>query len=287
VRHSTSPHSGWRRFQRHLPSAWVAQDRQGSKARMATSMWLSRPSVTRGRRGIASPLRAHAVVHGLVVVRGGDDQVGANGDQVVVVDAVVVDQRAARCLDDADAAFLAFAVLAIRSLPTADVVVVQQVLDHFGGVQHFDHARPVVGQRGAGGAAAVEGEEFLALLSASGVGMLSHSVHARQRADAVPAVVGAERLEEGELHVGPGLDVLFDDVPVAAVVEMVEQGLAVDVARAQAAVVEVHRAVGPHQAHAGGAEAAEGVVLGEVLLEQLPRIRAPRRGSRPPSGRRP
>ncbi|MPM59802.1 hypothetical protein SDC9_106648 [bioreactor metagenome] len=29
-----------------LPSAWVAQDRQGSKARMATSMWLSRPSVT-------------------------------------------------------------------------------------------------------------------------------------------------------------------------------------------------------------------------------------------------
>jgi hypothetical protein len=38
--------------------------------------------------------------------------------------------------------------------------------------------------------------------------------------------------------------------------------------RAQAAVVEVHRAVGPHQAHAGGTEAAEGVVLGEVLLEQ-------------------
>ena len=29
-----------------LPSACVAQDRQGSKARMATSMWLSRPSVT-------------------------------------------------------------------------------------------------------------------------------------------------------------------------------------------------------------------------------------------------
>jgi hypothetical protein len=49
---------------------------------------------------------------------------------------------------------------------------------------------------------------------------------------------------------------------------VVEQGLAVDVARAQAAVVEVHGAVGPHQAHAGGAEAAEGVVLGEVLLEQ-------------------
>ena len=29
-----------------LPSAWVAQERQGSKARMATSMWLSSPSVT-------------------------------------------------------------------------------------------------------------------------------------------------------------------------------------------------------------------------------------------------
>jgi hypothetical protein len=33
---------------------------------------------------------------------------------------------------------------------------------------------------------------------------------------------------------------------------MVEQGLAVDVAGAQAAVVEVHGAVGAHQAHAGG-----------------------------------
>ena len=29
-----------------LPSAWVAQDRQGSKARTATSMWLSKPSVS-------------------------------------------------------------------------------------------------------------------------------------------------------------------------------------------------------------------------------------------------
>jgi hypothetical protein len=29
-----------------LPSACVAHDRQGSKARMATSMWLSRPSVS-------------------------------------------------------------------------------------------------------------------------------------------------------------------------------------------------------------------------------------------------
>jgi hypothetical protein len=67
---------------------------------------------------------------------------------------------------------------------------------------------------------------------------------AGQRADPVGALVGAERLEEGELHVGPGLDVLGDDVPVAAVVEVVEQGLAVGVARAQAAVVEVHRAVG-------------------------------------------
>jgi hypothetical protein len=50
---------------------------------------------------------------------------------------------------------------------------------------------------------------------------------------------------------------------------VVEQGLAVGVARAQAAVVEVHGAVGRDQAHAGRAEAAESVVLGQVLLEQL------------------
>jgi hypothetical protein len=69
---------------------------------MATSMWLSRPSVSFAAVEVLARHRAHGLVHGLVVVRGGDDQV-AHRDQVVVADAVVVDQRAARRLDDADA----------------------------------------------------------------------------------------------------------------------------------------------------------------------------------------
>ena len=44
----------------------------------------------------------NAPIHGGVVVSGGDDQVGP-GDQPVVVDLVVVHQRAARRLGDADA----------------------------------------------------------------------------------------------------------------------------------------------------------------------------------------
>jgi hypothetical protein len=104
---------------------------------------------------------AHRRVHRLVVVRGGDDQVGAD-HLVVFVDAVVVDQRAARRFDDADAAFLALA--GGHQVVADDVVVVQQVLDGLGRMQHFDHARPVVAERGAGGAAAVEGHELLARL---------------------------------------------------------------------------------------------------------------------------
>ena len=56
-----------------------------------------------GRRQGHRPL-----IRRLVVVRGGDDQVGAD-HLVVFVDAVMVDQGAARRLDDADAAFLAHA----------------------------------------------------------------------------------------------------------------------------------------------------------------------------------
>jgi hypothetical protein len=62
-------------------------------------------------------------------VRGGDDQVGAD-HQVVLADAVVVDQGAARRLDHADAAFLALA--GGHQVGADDVVVVQQVLDGLG-----------------------------------------------------------------------------------------------------------------------------------------------------------
>ena len=49
---------------------------------------------------------------------------------------------------------------------------------------------------------------------------------------------------------------------------MIEQYLAVGIARPEAAVVEVHGAIGADQAHALGWEAAERVVLDQVLFEQ-------------------
>ena len=62
----------------------------------------------------------------MVVVRGRDDQVGAR-DLIVLVDPVVVDQSAARRLDDTDAALGA---LALRyQIGPEQVVVMQQVLD--------------------------------------------------------------------------------------------------------------------------------------------------------------
>ena len=87
---------------------------------------------------------AHGFVHRLVVVGGGNDQIGAD-DLVVFVDVLVMDQCAARRFDHADADFLALAGdYQIRAL---QVVVVQQFLDRFGGMQHFDHPRPVIAQR--------------------------------------------------------------------------------------------------------------------------------------------
>jgi hypothetical protein len=48
------------------------------------------------------------------------------------------------------------------------------------------------------------------------------SVDAGQGSHPVPALLRAERLDEGELHVGPGLDLLGDVVEVALVVHLVE-----------------------------------------------------------------
>ena len=88
--------------------------------------------------------RAHRFVHRLIVVRGADDQI-AHGDQIVVADFVLVDQRAARRLDDADAAVAARA--GADALARQQIGIAEQIADEFRRVQHLDHPRPVIGQR--------------------------------------------------------------------------------------------------------------------------------------------
>ena len=99
-----------------LPTACVAQERQGSKARTATSMWLSRPSVSCATVEVTARDLADRHVHRLVVVRRRDDEVRAH-HLVLLVDAVVVDQRAARRFDHADAARLPLAALPSARCP--------------------------------------------------------------------------------------------------------------------------------------------------------------------------
>ena len=92
---------------------------------------------------------------------------------------------------------------------------------------------------------------------------------ARERPDLVPAFLGPERAQVRELHVRPGLHLLDDVVPVARVVHVVEEHLALRVAGTQATVVEVERAVGRHQRQQVRAERAEAVVEAEVRAVQL------------------
>jgi hypothetical protein len=142
-------------------------------------------------------------------VRGRDDQV-AHRHQVVFIDAVVVDQRAARRFDDADA-FVPACAAAAQFAPRK-VVVVQQLPDRFSRVQHLDHACPVVGQRRVHQAYRPPcGDEFLALGSASGRRDASRS---SARAPAVRPCTsrraGPSAFDEGKFHVAPGLDLLDD-----------------------------------------------------------------------------
>ena len=203
--------------------------------------------------------RTHRLVHGLVVVRGRDDEVAAF-HQVVVADFVLVDQRAARRLDDADAAALALA----RGLQRAaeDGGVVQQLRDHLHAVQQLDHARPVRGQHRVHRPAAVRGHEGLApRFGARGRDVVA-VLQPRQRADTVPAGLGAERAAVGELHVGPGLDRLVDQLAVALVLETVHREAAVGLAQAQRAVVQLHGAAGADEGHHGRGRFAEVFVRG-------------------------
>ncbi len=212
--------------------------------------------------------RAHGLVHGLVVVRGRDDQV-AHRDQVVVADAVVVDQRAARRLDDAHA--FADALPRRHQVAREDVRVGEQLLDHLGGMQRLDHARPVVGQRGVHRRALAAGDEDLPLRLGPRRRDEVAVLHPRQRADAVPAQLAAERLQVRELHVGPGPHFLLDQLEVALITRAIEHDLACGIARAQHAVIEIHGAVGAHQRQHVGTEAAETVVQAGIALVQLPR----------------
>ena len=114
-----------------------------------------------------------------------------------------------------------------------DVGIVEQLARQLGRVQHLDHPRPVIHERAMQRLAAADRDEVPPL----GLGKrrrqkIAH-LHARERPDAIPALLRAERLDVRELHIGPVLDVLLKQVLVGRGVDVVEDRAAVGVAGAQ------------------------------------------------------
>ena len=206
---------------------------------------------------------AHRLVHRLVVVRGADDEV-APLHQVVIADRVVVDQGAARGLDHTHASAVGGALRRqrCREFAAQQRVILQQFGDHFHGMQHLDHARPVVGQCGVHRAV---GQKALARTFCARAGDMAAVVHARERADPVPACLAPERAQVGKFHVGPGFCGLFDQPHVALHVDPVVQDAAFGIAHAQHSVVKLHGAIGAHERHPARADAAEVRVERRVL----------------------
>jgi len=220
---------------------------------------------TREGRSVTLTHDANGRLHRVIAQDGRGGAVG--GD--VAGRGGVGDQGAPGRLDHAHAPFPALP--GDHQVAALQIGVMEQFLDHLGGVQHLDHARPVVAQGRPRSAAAVEGHEVPAFVVGEGSGDEVALGDAGQRSHPVPALLGAELAEEREFHVGPGLHLLVDVVPVMAILQVVEQGSAVPIPGAQAAVVEVHGAVGADEGQAVGAEAAEAVVEVQVLLEQAAR----------------
>ena len=198
------------------------------------------------------------------VVHRRDDQVDHREDPVRIR-LVVVDQRAARRLDDADA----FGRRRPRQLPddrAQDLGVVRQGLDGLGGLQGLDEPRPVRGQRAVHGLAAQDLEELLVVRLRQRRRHAVGHVEPRERRHAVEAAVRAvhealpaRRLEERELDVRPRLDVLGDVLEVVLRREL-RQALARRIDHAQVAAVEVDLPVGVDHAHV---VRLVGVVVGE------------------------
>ena len=132
----------------------------------------------------------------------------------------MVEERAARGFDHAHAD-LGHAGRDPPHFRAGDLGIVDKLLDALGGIDHLDDARPVVGQGVVDGLAAQGLVELLVGGLGLGRGHAVGGVQARQRADRVDAGVRAfdealpaARLEEGELHVAPRLDVLGHVVAV-------------------------------------------------------------------------
>ena len=154
-----------------------------------------------------------------------------------------------------------------------DVRIVEKPARQFGGVQHLDHARPMIHQRAMERLASAHIEERAAL----GLGeRRRHHVadlHPRQRPDAIPALVGAERLDVRELHIAPVFDILLQHALVRRVIDLIEDRPAVGVTGAKASVVEIERAAVVDETHHVGARRAEGLVeigIGFVQLDDEP-----------------
>jgi hypothetical protein len=86
-------------------------------------------------------------------------------------------------------------------------------------------------------------------------------VDARQRADPIPALLRPQSRDEGKLHVAPRLDLLVEQLGVALIVRMIEEGVALRIARAQPAVVELEAAVRRDEAQRVGIDGCKPIVI--------------------------
>ena len=162
---------------------------------------------------------ANGLVHRLVVVRGRHDEV-APLHEVVVPDLVVMNQRPARGLEDADPRALPRA--ARGELVAEELGVGEQSLDDLGRVEQLDEPRPVERERRVhhGGAELRQKglSRFFRELRGDDVAVLD----ACERSYLVPPVIRAEVGEVGELHVAPRADRLAELLAVALLGDPVE-----------------------------------------------------------------
>ena len=163
---------------------------------------------------------ANRFIHRLVVVGGGDNQVGLL-DQAILVHPVMVEQGAAWRFDHADP--LPWRHFALgHQLIAENIGIEQQVLDRLNGMEQLNHPRPVISQCDVNRLALAQRHEFLAFLLGQWGGDEIAIIDPGQRPDPIPTLVRPQRVDERKFHVAPRLDLFAQYLGVTAVVEMIK-----------------------------------------------------------------
>ncbi len=179
----------------------------------------------------------------------------------------MMNKGAARRFDNTDTFFLQSA--AIDQFFALDIIIIEQFLDFFSGVQHFHKAGVMIIQRTFNRFAACNLFKDSEKLGGFGRIDTIGDIKTSQGADPITAVRIAEFAEVGEFHIRPVFDSFGDLIEILFIGNLIEDDRAVFINAAQGAMIEFEFAIRADRAHITRIEGGERFKQVYILLIKI------------------